>query len=128
MFFLFVVSFLSVQCLDIKADIFALPFHKLSFSSKPPPLDQDLITVKVVDHHLKCQVQYPIATTKDEQQDDQSPDDILETALEAADGMACLQWNLGMWTYEWCPKKGISQFHHITDTSSRAGRDVMVSI
>jgi hypothetical protein len=100
--------------LDIKADIFSVPFHSLYFSSMEPPLDKDLIPVKLGEQSLYCWIPPQDSTIKDASPEIEQ-ENILELALDAISQMPCLEWNLGFWKYEYCPKKGISQFHQVPE-------------
>lgn len=113
-FILATIIFLSVNSLDIKADIFAVPFHKLIFSSSHPPLDRDLISVKLLENDLKCFIQ-PQVSSMEEVIEQEPLDNILELALQSVSHMSCLVWDLGFWRYEYCPNTGMSQFHQIPE-------------
>ena len=100
--------------LDIKADLFAVPYHKLVFSSDEPPA-QNTISVRLGAENLKCFIppQKPLEANSEDYYN--QSDDILELALEAVQAMPCLEWELGHWNYEFCQDKGISQYHQIPE-------------
>lgn len=112
--FLTAIAFLRVNSLDIKADIFAVPFHKLVFTSSHALPEQDLIPVKLLDQDLKCFIQ-PQVDSKEEVVQEESLDNILEIAIQTVYQMSCLKWDLGFWRYEFCPRTGMSQFHQIPE-------------
>jgi hypothetical protein len=102
-----------VWSLDIKADFYAIPIHNLVFSSASPP--NDFISVRLGQETLKCHIppHEPPKLYSNEEQN--TSHDVLELALDAVQAMPCLDWNLGYWNYQFCPSKGISQFHSIPE-------------
>lgn len=118
------LAMISVQSLDLRADIFAVPSHKLVFSSVEPPVGLDLLSVKVQNKDLKCHIQPPDVSKKEEQQAEEDPDNILEVALQVAAQLKCLDWHLGFWKYQWCPNQYMIQLHTVPDKNVQLQYDL----